>query len=114
MTQTSIITDMRVRVLRTLRRRAHSHAAQTAFALAQGAEDIRACLEDRAARNDESIRAARRTVKDTRICGPSMNGPRGMPTLRQIWPHARRKPARLTHHRAPKPKRPVCDRMRRA
>ena len=53
--------------LRSLRRRARSHAAQTAFALAQGAEDIRAYLEDRAARNDESIRAARRAIKSARV-----------------------------------------------
>lgn len=60
MTQASIITNVRLRVLRTLRRRARSHAAQSAFAISQGMEDMRTLFEDRAARNDESICAARR------------------------------------------------------
>ena len=67
MTRASIITDMRLRILRTLRRRARSHAAQTAFALAQGAEIGRACLEDREARDTAAIDAARRAIKFARV-----------------------------------------------
>ena len=59
MTQASIITDMQIRVLRSLRRAARSHVAQTAFALANGAEDTQACLEDRVARDTAAIDAAR-------------------------------------------------------
>ena len=64
MTHAAIITDMRLRVLRTLRRAARSHAAQASFALAQGAEGMRACLEDR---DTAAIDAARRAIKSARV-----------------------------------------------
>ena len=69
MSKAAIITDMRIRVLRTLRRRARSHAAQSAFAIAQGMEDMRASLEARAARDDAAIEAARSAIKSARV-GP--------------------------------------------
>ena len=65
--KSAIATDMRLRVLRSLRRAARTHAAQTAFALAQGAEDMRASLEAREARDTAAIDSARRAIKSARV-----------------------------------------------
>lgn len=67
MSKASIITDMRIRVLRTLRRAARSHRRQEAHLLAQGAALMQACLEARAARDTAAIDSARRAIKSARI-----------------------------------------------
>ena len=50
-----------------LRRAARSHATQSAFALAQGAEDIRASFDSRCANDSAAIDAARRAIKSARV-----------------------------------------------
>lgn len=67
MSKAAAITDMRIRVLRTLRRTARTHRKQEAHLLAQGAEDMRACLEDREARDTAAIEAARMAIKSAHV-----------------------------------------------
>ena len=67
MTQAAIIIDMRLRVLRTLRRAARSHAAQAAFALANGAEGMRASFDSRRTNDSAAIDAVRMAIKSARV-----------------------------------------------
>ena len=103
MSKASIITDMRIRVLRTLRRAARSHRKQEAHLLAQGAEVMQACLEAREARDTAAIDAARRAIKSARISRAEHEwASRRAHSAANLPTHAPNAPPRYPHS-APRP-----------